>query len=139
MKVLHYDVSGNGGGRIAKNTDRIREAMNGLSPEFVNVNRYKRFGFEPYVCDLLEQTPFPYDAVIVNGVAPDAKGVADTALAALFVNELPPSRMIFLHPSDAPCELRDAGVQCVPARGGNGYLNPGDAAEVVRILKELAV
>jgi hypothetical protein len=138
MKVLHYDMSGNGGGRLAKNTDRMREAINGLPVEFVNVNRCNRFGNEPYALDLLDRTPFPYDAVIVHGDAPNAKDVADTALTALFVNELPPKRLIYLHNSDAPCDLRDSGVQCVPARGGNGYLNPCDAQMVAGLLRELA-
>ena len=128
MRVAFFDAeSHNNGKRVEKNATLIRAAASdGL---FLNVEVQRTLK------DLDPDRNFPYDAVIVQGLSPDADVAYLAALLGFEKMCLPSSRIIYLG-----CKQMTppAEGQYVLAQGGNGHLLPQDAKYVADILSQFS-
>lgn len=141
MDVFFYDRDPfNGAERLYKISKAIEAtAPKKLGLKLTNCCRPRRFGAEPGADEqlLVEISPYPFHAVIVHISAADSEHVIGAALTGLEYNGLPLSRLIILDPLAAEPYSEDKGVQRVPARSGNGYLENVDVGTVLQLLSEL--
>ncbi|MBW3022985.1 hypothetical protein KY308_02690 [Candidatus Woesearchaeota archaeon] len=133
---MFYDRCHQGSKRLLKNCSTLREISdNGLN--FIPVNRPRSFPREINVEEELMKDPFPYKALVINGAASESGKVVEDALTALEMHGLPASSMLYLAQGQAPKELAEKGVICIPVNGGNGHLTPKDAQYLCSVLDKV--
>ena len=135
MKIMHYDRTVNGAERLLRNSRSIMDvAPKGLGLMIDEYSRLSRFDSKPGAADVLFDRPFPYKVVVINLQGRDAEEVYIAAILNMDDAGIPFNRLIVLGCHQLP---PPAQGHYVVAHGGDGYLLPEDAKEVIRLLSEL--
>ncbi len=150
LKVFHYDCGNrnNGHRRLDKNTKLLIEVHNDGPLEDIS----KKYTFVIDVthrpCDLLNQNeanaldfliskgkkPFPYDAVLINGLAKDYDFVIECAEEGLKNDNWPLSKILVMSANRSYDRNSNEAYTTVKADQGNGYLSRRNAIEIIGIM-----